>query len=244
MYWVDELTQYLQNKIFVGGESVVEAFRSGKIFDDEEVKMWSMGADDETILTPILMSRLVNYFALKSGLYLEVEELIKPKHGEPSEVDGIYVVNDEESEELRRAIILSNETEEDCCYIIGLSKDRDSVIPLFNQLIWLSSFGHLHSSLGPTPNFSTMLPVTYAELGVFPAHLNLHVEEMMKTLFTNTEIEGNLRWDVDVGYNESGDWFNEGEGNCKGMLGYALKVSNNHSRVQTINWAKFPVSLL
>ena len=66
MYWVDELTQYLQNKIFVGGESVVEAFRSGKIFNYEEVKMWSMGADDETILTPILMSRLVNYFALKN----------------------------------------------------------------------------------------------------------------------------------------------------------------------------------
>jgi hypothetical protein len=81
-------------------------------------------------------------------------------------------------------------------------------------------------------------------LGVFPAHLNLHVEELMKTLFTNTEIEGNLRWDVDEGGGESGVWFNTEEGNCQGMLGYALKVSNNHSRVQTINWAKFPVSLL
>ena len=47
-----------------------------------------------------------------------------------------------------------------------------------------------------------MLPVTYAELGVFPAHLNLHVEELMKTLFTNTEIEGNLRWDGDEGGGE------------------------------------------
>lgn len=234
--WVTELTLYLQNKIFVGAESVVEAFRSKKLLTEEEIREWDKGAAEETFLTVVLMKRMIEHFALRKSMDLDVDVLIQPKIKEPSAVDadGVYLVSHEETSQLVKEMEQSLKIREDCCYIIGVSNDMDSVIPVLN-----------HITKGDIENIF--------ELGIFPSRLTdtavstTGVEEK-KTLFTNAEHDGSLRWDhVDFALEpwlyriKSGD---AETSETTGLLSYALKVSAKQEPRQAINWNTFPILLI
>jgi len=228
--WVTELTLYLQNKIFVGAESVVEAFRSNKLLTEEEILEWNKGAAEETFLSVVLMKRMIEHFALRKSMDLDVDVLIQPKIKEPSAVDadGVYLVTHEETSQLVKKMEQSSKIGEDCCYIIGVSNDMDSVIPVLN-----------HITKGDIENIF--------ELGIFPSRFDSQIEKE-KTLFTNAEHDGSLRWDhVDFALEpwlyriKSGD---AETSETTGLVSYALKVSAKQEPRQAINWNKFPILLI
>ena len=226
--WVNNLTLYIRNKIFVGAESVVEAFRSKKLLTEEEILEWRHGAAEETFLTVVLMKSIIEHFALRSGIGLDVEVLIQPIIDEPSYVDGIYVVSHEETSQLVKKMEQSSRMGEDCCYLIGVSQDMDSVIPVLN-----------HITKGDIDEI--------VELGIFPARLIESDIVENKTLFTNAEIDGSMRWNhIDFSLQP---WLFEIEKrssvpNTAGLVVYALKVSAKQRPPQAINWNTFPTSLI
>jgi len=79
--WQDELVSFATNQIFLGGESVVEAFLSGKILTVDEKEDWNSGHIKETVLIPTLVTRIIDFYAKRKVKVAKIEwlyEMPKP----------------------------------------------------------------------------------------------------------------------------------------------------------------------
>jgi len=252
--WQDELVSFATNQIFLGGESVVEAFLSGKILTVDEKEDWNTGHITETMLIPTLVTRIIDFYAKRKVKVAKIEwlyEMPKPYIDEYGN-NNIDLNKESDSEKVKEAIqthLLNRD--EDSLIIIGLSQDMDGLTPMgiwsiFNQTnfeAWENEMSGL-DFWGVVPaDLNTIGAIRMGELESLP--INIEEPDGKKignTIFNNYEA-GLLRWDC---YEEQKETFRSylyGPG--IGMLGFAMKVTLVSAPERTvINWTEFPVLLI
>lgn len=252
--WQDELVSFATNQIFLGGESVVEAFLSGKILTVDEKEDWNTGHMTETVLIPTLVTRIIDFYAKRKVKVAKIEwlyEMPKPYIDEwgNNEID---VNKGSDSEKVKEAIqthLLNRD--EDSLIIIGLSQDMDGLTPMgiwsiFNQTnfeAWENEMSGL-DFWGVVPaDLNTIGAIMIGELESLP--INIEEPDGKKignTIFNNYE-SGRVRWDC---YEEQKETFRSYLYDSGiGILGFAMKVTLVSAPERTvINWTEFPVLLI
>jgi hypothetical protein len=129
MKWQDGLDSFATNRIFLGGESVVEAFLAGKIFTDEEKEVWNNGHINETLLTPTLIKRIVELYARRTNKPILIEDIYSPATPDYSKMEPEIAYSDVGAI-LNIGEMMKDEVGEDSMLIIGLASDKDSVSPV------------------------------------------------------------------------------------------------------------------
>ena len=251
--WQDELVSYATNKIFLGGESVVEALLYGKILSEHEIKRWNDGHIDETILTPTLVTRIVELYARRANQQLKIEWLYEmPKSyiegdGEGEIESSLWTDSDK--------VIEAIESDDDSLIIIGLSEDRDGLTPIgiwsvnpaeyrqvsFNEVLGLDFWGV------PPSDLKTVRAVRQGKLKPLPIDiLKPGGKKIGKTIFNNMEGSESIssRWDC---YDRPIETFkNYLYKKERGSLAFAMKITlvGDPDFHVAINWTEFPAVLI
>ena len=245
--WQDELVSYATNKIFLGGESIVEAFLAGKILSEPEIKRWNGGHIDETGLTPTLVTRIVEFYARRANQELKIEwlyEMPQPYIDEEghNEIESSSWIDSDK-------VIKAIESGDDSLIIIGLSSDKDGLTPMG---IWSVKLPHFtHHRIGkdaldfwgvPPSDLNTVGAVRQGKLKRTSGG-----EKIGKTIFNN--MEGgpktySTRWNC---YDQPIETFkNYLYKRENGSLAFAMKITlvRDPDFQVAINWTEFPAVLI
>ncbi|MDA8718584.1 hypothetical protein N9M03_00125 [bacterium] len=244
--WQDELVSYATNKIFLGGESIVEAFLYGKILSEHEIKRWNGGHIDETMLTPTLVTRIVELYARRANQELKIEWLYEMP--QPYiDADGDNKIESSswtDSDKVIKAI----ESGDDGLIIIGLSSDRDGLTPMGIWSVKLPIGNGLDFWGVPPSDLNTVRAVRQGELKPLPIDiLKPGGKKIGKTIFNNMEGGPRTyasRWDC---YDKPIETFkNYLYKKENGSLAFAMKITlvRDPDFQVAINWTEFPAVLI
>ena len=248
--WQDELVSYATNKIFLGGECVVEALLAGKILSEPEIKRWNGGHIDETVLTPTLVTRIVEFYARRANQELKIEwlyEMPQPYIDETYGHNEIEVSSWTDSDKVIKAI----ESGDNSLIIIGLSEDRDGLVALGIWSVIPAEYFDNGDGLDfwgvPPSDLNTVRAVRQGKLKPLPIDiLKPGGEKIGKTIFNNMEGSEtpSSRWDC---YDKPIETFkNYLFKRENGSLAFAMKITlvRDPDFQVAINWTEFPDVLI
>jgi len=243
MKWQDELDSFATNRIFLSGESVVEAFLAGKIFTLKEIEVWNNGHINETLLTPTLIKRIVELYARRTNNPILIEDIYSPATPDYSKMEPEIAYSDVGAI-LNIGEMMKDEVGEDSMLIIGLASDKDSVSPVG---IWSwSDWNGLDFWGVPPADFDSVEQIHLGRRESPPVSIESPGgPKIGKTIFNGLEAD-HQKWPIFDEWEDIFDEYLDPITAESGGLVFAMKLTLERRTNETgvINWLEFPALLL